>query len=132
MADYGAAVDEVTGLDARFPPAPAAWQQMWAEVRHRLGILRGWYSGGQGMNVTELTAVSVAFFVSCYHLAEHIRADPAVPPASAGASETLRQQQTPASSWQPTSPTRTNTASGTPATGPVASPTRAPAPPGQW
>jgi hypothetical protein len=47
-------------------------------VRHRLGILRGWYSGGQGMNVTELTAASVAFFVSCYHFAEHIRADPAV------------------------------------------------------
>jgi hypothetical protein len=86
MADYGAAVDEVTGLDARFPPAPAPWQQMWAEVRHRLGILRGWYSSGQGMNVTELTAVSVAFFVSCYHLVEHIRADPAVPqPARAQA-----------------------------------------------
>jgi hypothetical protein len=79
MADYGAAVDEVTGLDARFPPAPAPWQQMWAEVRHHLDIVRGWYSGGQGMNVTELSAASVAFFVSCYHLAEHIRADPAAP-----------------------------------------------------
>ena len=78
-ADYGAAVNEVTGLDARFPPAPAPWQQMWAEVRHHLDIVRGWYSGGQGMNVTELSAASVAFFVSCYHLAEHIRADPAAP-----------------------------------------------------
>ena len=36
MADYGTAVDEVTGLDARFPPASAAWQEMWAEVRHHL------------------------------------------------------------------------------------------------
>jgi hypothetical protein len=86
MADHGAAVDEVTGLDAQFPPAPAPWQQMWAEARHRIGVLRGWYSGGQGMNVSELTAASVAFFVSCYHLAEHIRADPAVPqPARAQA-----------------------------------------------
>lgn len=79
LADYGAAVDEVTGLDVQFTLAPAPWQQMWAEVRHRLDVLHGWYSGGQDMNVDELTAASVAFFVSCYHLAEHIRADPAVP-----------------------------------------------------
>jgi hypothetical protein len=52
---------------------------MWAEVRHHLDIVRGWYSGGQGMSVTELTAASVAFFVSCYHFAEHIRADPPAP-----------------------------------------------------
>ena len=70
MADYGAATDEITGLDARFPPAPAAWQEMWAEVRQNLGIVRGWYSGGQGMNVTELRAASVAFFVCCFHLRE--------------------------------------------------------------
>ena len=79
MADYGTAVDEVTGLDVRFSPAPAAWQEMWAEVRHDLDILRGWYSGGQGMNVTELRAASAAFFVSCYHLTDHIEKDPAVP-----------------------------------------------------
>jgi hypothetical protein len=47
MADYGVAVDKVTRLDARFAPAPAAWQEMWAEVRHHLDIVRGWYSGGQ-------------------------------------------------------------------------------------
>lgn len=59
---------------------------MWAEVRHRLDVLRGWYSGSQGTNVNELTAASVAFFVSCYHLAEHIKADPAAPqPARAQA-----------------------------------------------
>ena len=79
MADYGTAVDEVTGLDARFPPAPASWQEMWAEVRHNLDILHGWYSGGQGMNITELRAASAAFFVSCYHLTDHIEKDPAVP-----------------------------------------------------
>jgi hypothetical protein len=79
MADYVAAVDEIAGLDIRFPPAPAAWQEMWAEVRHHLDIVRGWYSGGQGMNVTELCAASVAFFVSCYHLTDHIEKDPAVP-----------------------------------------------------
>jgi hypothetical protein len=86
MADHGAAVDEVTELHAQFPPAPAPWQEMWVEVRHRLDVLRGWYSGSQGMNVSELTAASVAFFVSCYHLAEHIKADPTVPqPARAQA-----------------------------------------------
>ena len=79
MADYGTAVDEVTGLDARFPPAPAAWQETWAEVRHHLDNLHGWYSGGQGMNITELRAASVAFFVSCYHLTDHIEKDPAAP-----------------------------------------------------
>jgi hypothetical protein len=79
LADYGAAVDEVRELDAQFPRAPAAWQQMWAEVQHNLGVLRRWYSGGQGMNVTELRADSLAFFVSCYHLKEHIKEDPAVP-----------------------------------------------------
>jgi hypothetical protein len=47
MADYGVAVDKVTRLDARFAAAPAAWQEMWAEVRHHLDIVRGWYSGGQ-------------------------------------------------------------------------------------
>jgi hypothetical protein len=52
---------------------------MWAEVRHHLDIVRGWYSGGQGMNVTELRTVSVAFFVSCYHLTDQIEKDPAVP-----------------------------------------------------
>lgn len=77
-ADYGTAADEVEGLDAYFPPAPAAWQEMWAEVRQNLGIVRGWYSGGQGMNVTELRAASVAFFVSCFHLRDHIEEDPAV------------------------------------------------------
>ncbi len=79
MADYGVAVDKVTGLDARFALAPAAWQEMWAEVRHHLDIVHGWYSGGQGMNVTELRTASVAFFVSCYHLTDHIEKDLAVP-----------------------------------------------------
>src|SRR6266705_4817407 len=79
VADYGTVVDEVTGLDVRFLPAPAAWQEMWAEVRHNLDILRGWYSGGQGVNITELRAASLAFFVSCYHLTDHIEKDPAVP-----------------------------------------------------
>ena len=91
MADYGTVVDEVTGLDARFPPAPATWQEMWAEVRRNLDILRGWYSGGQGMNITELRAASVAFFVSCYHLTDHIEKDPAAPqPARAEARNTAR------------------------------------------
>jgi len=79
MADHGAAADEVRELDAEFPSAPAAWQQMWAEVLHHLGFVRSWYSGGQGMNGTKLRADSLDFFVSCYHLAEHIAADPAVP-----------------------------------------------------
>jgi hypothetical protein len=79
VADYAVAVDEVTELAARFTPPPAAWQQMWAEVRYRLDIVRRWYSGGQGMNVTELSADSVAFFVSCHHLTDHIEKDPAVP-----------------------------------------------------
>src|SRR5689334_22906819 len=52
---------------------------MWAEVRHHLDIVRGWYSGGQSTNVTELRAASVAFFISCYHLADHIEKDTAVP-----------------------------------------------------
>jgi hypothetical protein len=78
-ADYGTAVDAVAELEARLPSGPSPWQQMWAEVRHRLRVLRDWYSAGQGMNVTELLADSVAFFVSCYHLAEHIKADPVVP-----------------------------------------------------
>jgi hypothetical protein len=65
-------------LEAKFPPAPAAWQQMWAEMQQNLGVLRRWYSGDQGMNVTELRADSLAFFVSCYHLNEHIKEDPAV------------------------------------------------------
>jgi hypothetical protein len=60
MADYGTAVDEITGLDAQFPPGPAAWQEMWAEVRHNLDILRGWYSGGQGMNITERGSAPLA------------------------------------------------------------------------
>ena len=46
VADYAAAVDELTGLAARFTSPPAAWQQMWAEVRQRLDIVRGWYSAG--------------------------------------------------------------------------------------
>ena len=79
LADYGAAVDEIAELDARFTPAPAAWQEMWAEVRHHLDIVRGWYSGGQSTNVIELRAASVAFFISCYHLADHIEKDTAVP-----------------------------------------------------
>lgn len=29
---------------------------MWAEMRHRPDIMRDWYSGGQGTNVTELCA----------------------------------------------------------------------------
>ena len=32
MADYGVAVDKVTGLDARFALAPAAWQEMSADA----------------------------------------------------------------------------------------------------
>jgi hypothetical protein len=52
---------------------------MWAEVRESLCTVRGWYAGGQGMNVTELRAASVAFFVSCFHLRDHIEEDPAVP-----------------------------------------------------
>lgn len=121
MADYGVAVDKVTGLDVRFARAPAAWQEMWAEVRHHLDIVRGWYSGGQGMNVTELRTASVAFFVSCYHLTDHIEKDLAVP-------QPVRHQvrrnstTTPASSWQPTSPTPTSTASGARGNGPAASP----------
>ena len=79
VADDVTAIDEVTGLEVQLPRAPAPWQQMWAEVRHRLDTLRSWYSGEQDMNINELTAVSIAFFVSCYHLAEHIKADPAVP-----------------------------------------------------
>ena len=79
MADYSAAVDGIAGLDAQFTPAPAARREMWAEVCHHLDIVRGWYSGGHGMNVTELCAASVAFFVSCYHLTDHIEKDPAVP-----------------------------------------------------
>ena len=48
-------------------------------MRHNLDILHGWYSGGRGMNITELRAASVAFLVSCYHLTDHIEKDPAVP-----------------------------------------------------
>lgn len=107
------------------PSCPAAWQEMWAEVRHNLDILRGWYSGGQGMNITELRASSLAFFVSCYHLTDHIEKDPAVPqPARVAVS-------TPASSWQLTSPIPTSTAIGTPASDPAASRRPASAPPGQ-
>jgi hypothetical protein len=78
-ADYGTTVDEVTGVNARLPPTPAAWQEMWAEVRDNLNILRGWYSGGRGMNITSFRAASLAFFVSCYHLTDHIEKDLAVP-----------------------------------------------------
>ena len=77
--DHASAVDEVTRLDVQIPLAPSSWQQIWVQVRHHLDALRGWYSGSQGTDVTELSANSVAFFVSCYHLAEHISADQAVP-----------------------------------------------------
>jgi len=93
VADYGAVADEVMELDAQFPRAPAAWQQMWAEVQHNLGVLRRWYSGGQGMNVTELRADSLAFFVSCYHLKEHIKGRSGCAPADAGPSEWPRPEQ---------------------------------------
>ena len=130
MADYGTVVDEVTGLDARFPPAPATWQEMWAEVRHNLDILRGWYSGGQGMNITELRVASVAFFVSCYHLTDHIEKDPAVPqPARAQV-----RSYTASNSNLKLAADIANTykhSVGTPASGPAASRRPASAPPGQ-
>ena len=45
------------------------------------------------MDVTGLTADIVAFFVSCYHLAEHISADVAVPqPARTGARPYVRSE----------------------------------------
>jgi rubrerythrin len=78
-ADYAAATDEIAAMDIVFPPAPAAWQAMWAEVHETLASLRGWYGGGQGMNVTKLRAASAAFFVSCFSLKDHLKADPAVP-----------------------------------------------------
>lgn len=82
FAQDSAAASESLSLGVQVGAGPRPWIELWLQVQHQLKTLQAMYAGQAGTAGSQQVQSTVnEFFINCYSLKDHIKNDPAVPPA---------------------------------------------------